>query len=182
MPNPFAHLELTTDDLKSAQSFYTKVFGWKLNEMPGMNYTMIDVGGSGVGGGMQGRPMPEAPTGWMPYVQVESVKTSVDKAIKAGATAILPYQEIGEMGAIGIFSDPTGCSIGVWEAKQAPAAKPAPAKNRAPAKKAGASGKKAPAKKAAAAAKPAAPVKKKAPAKMAAASVKKKAPAKKKSK
>jgi predicted enzyme related to lactoylglutathione lyase len=182
MPNPFAHLELTTDDLKSAQSFYTKVFGWKLNEMPGMNYTMIDVGGSGVGGGMQGRPMPEAPTGWMPYVQVESVKTSVDKAIKAGATAILPYQEIGEMGAIGIFSDPTGCSIGVWEAKQAPAAKPAPAKNRAPAKKAGASGKKAPAKKAAAAAKPAAPVKKKAPAKKAAASVKKKAPAKKKSK
>jgi uncharacterized protein len=182
MPNPFAHLELTTDDLKSAQSFYTKVFGWKLNEMPGMNYTMIDVGGSGVGGGMQGRPMPEAPTGWMPYVQVESVKTSVDKAIKAGATAILPYQEIGEMGAIGIFSDPTGCSIGVWEAKQAPAAKPAPAKNRAPAKKAGASGKKAPAKKAAAAAKPAAPVKKKAPAKKAGASVKKKAPAKKKSK
>jgi uncharacterized protein len=189
MPNPFAHLELTTDDLKSAQTFYTKVFGWKLNEMPGMNYTMIDVGGSGVGGGMQGRPMPEAPTGWMPYVQVESVKTSVDKAIKAGATAILPYQEIGEMGAIGIFSDPTGCSIGVWEAKQAPVAKPAPAKNRAPAKKAAAPAKKAaapakkaPAKKATAAAKPAAPVRKKAVAKKAAASVKKKAPARKKAK
>jgi hypothetical protein len=185
MPNPFAHLELTTDDLKAAQTFYTKVFGWKLNEMPGMNYTMIDVGGSGVGGGMQSKPMPEAPTGWMPYVQVESVKASVDRAIKAGATATLPYQEIGDMGAIGIFSDPTGCSIGVWEAKQAPAAKPVPAKKasakkasakKAPAKKAPAPAKKTPAKKAPA------PAKKPASAKKAAAPTSKKAPAKKQTK
>lgn len=185
MPNPFAHLELTTDDLKAAQTFYTKVFGWKLNEMPGMNYTMIDVGGSGVGGGMQSKPMPEAPTGWMPYVQVQSVKASVDRAIKAGATATLPYQEIGDMGAIGIFSDPTGCSIGVWEAKQAPAAKPVPAKKasakkasakKAPAKKAPAPAKKTPAKKAPA------PAKKPASAKKAAAPTSKKAPAKKQTK
>lgn len=188
MPNPFAHLELTTDDLKGAQTFYTKVFGWKLNEMPGMSYTMIDVGGSGVGGGMQGKPMPDAPTGWMPYVQVESVKASVDKALKAGASAILPYQQIGEMGAIGIFSDPTGCSIGVWEAKQAPAA--TPTKKRALAKKAAAPAKKAPApakkaatKRAPTAAKKEAPRQKKAAAKKAPAPAKKAtAPAKKKAK
>jgi predicted enzyme related to lactoylglutathione lyase len=183
MPNPFAHLELTTDDLKAAQAFYTKVFGWKLKEMPGMNYTMIDVGGSGVGGGMQGKPMPEAPTGWMPYVQVDSVKASVDKAIKAGASALLPYQEIGEMGAIGIFSDPTGCSIGVWEAKQAPAATPAPATKRAAAKKAAAPAKQASAKQAPAAGKKGAPAKNKAAAKRAAAPAKRAAaPAKKKAK
>lgn len=180
MPNPFAHLELTTDDLKSAQTFYGKVFGWKLKDMPGMNYTMIDVGGSGVGGGMQSKPMPDAPTGWMPYVQVDSVKASVDKATKAGATVMLPYQEIGEMGAIGIFSDPTGCSIGVWEAKQAaPAASKAPAKKKAPPakRKAAANKAPAPAKKAAASAKQVAA--KKAPAKKPAA---KQATAKKKGK
>ena len=70
MPNPFAHIELTTADLPAAQKFYSKVFAWKLRDMPGMNYTMIDVGG-GTGGGMQAKPMPEAPTGWMPYVQVD---------------------------------------------------------------------------------------------------------------
>ena len=32
MPNPFAHIELTTDDLKAAQKFYGKIFGWKLTE------------------------------------------------------------------------------------------------------------------------------------------------------
>lgn len=180
MPNPFAHIELTTDNLKAAQKFYGKVFAWNLKDMPGMNYTMIDVG-SGTGGGMQMKPMPEAPTGWMPYVQVDDVKATVAKAVKAGANAILPFQEIGEMGAIGVFADPNGAVIGVWETKQAPpapapAAK-APAKAGAPAKKA-APPAAAPAKKSAAkkvAAKAAAPAKKAAaaPAKKAPASTKK---------
>jgi predicted enzyme related to lactoylglutathione lyase len=177
MPNLFAHIELTTADLKAAQKFYSKVFAWKLSEMPGMNYTMIDVGngGNGAGGGMQAKPMPEAPTGWMPYVQVDDVKATIAKATKAGAVAMLPYQEIGEMGAIGIFQDPQGCAIGVWEAKQGAAppppaavekktAKKAPAK-KAPAKKTPAPAKKAPAKKAPAPAKKAAAPAKKAPAK-----------------
>ena len=170
MPNPFAHIELTTDNLKAAQKFYSKVFAWNLKEMPGMNYTLIDVG-SGTGGGMQMKPMPEAPTGWMPYVQVDDVKATVAKATKAGATAMLPYQEIGDMGAIGVFADPNGATIGVWEAKQAPPA--VKAEKKAPAKKAAAKPKAAaPAKKAPAPAKKAAAPAKKAPAK--------KAPAKKK--
>jgi uncharacterized protein len=177
MPNPFAHIELTTDDLKAAQKFYGKVFAWNLKEMPGMNYTMIDVG-TGTGGGMQLRPMPDAPTGWMPYVQVDDVKATVAKAAKAGATVLLPYQEIGgNMGSLGVFKDPNGSVIGVWaapaEATPAPAAaapkKKAPAKAKAaPAKKAA-----APAKKAAAPAKKAAAPAKKAPAKKVAAPAKK---------
>ncbi len=170
MPNPFAHIELTTDNLKVAQKFYGKVFAWKLKDMPGVNYTMIDVGG-GTGGGMQLKPMPEAPTGWMPYVQVDDVKATVAKAVKAGATAMLPFQEIGEMGSIGVFADPNGAVIGVWAAKAgSAAAATAPAKKAAP-KKAAAK----PAKKAAAPAKKVAP----APAKKAAAKPAKKAPAKK---
>ena len=148
MPNPFAHIELTTDNLKAAQKFYGKVFAWKLSEMPGMNYTMIDVGG-GTGGGMQLKPMPEAPTGWMPYVQVDDVKATVAKATKAGATAMLPYQEVGDMGSIGVFADPNGAVIGVWAAKPgspaASAEKAAPARKKAKAKAAPAKAKAAPA-------------------------------------
>jgi predicted enzyme related to lactoylglutathione lyase len=176
MPNPFAHIELTTDDLKAAQKFYSKVFAWKLSEMPGMNYTMIDVGG-GTGGGMQLRPMPEAPTGWMPYVQVDDVKATVAKATKAGATAMLPYQEVGDMGSIGVFADPNGAVIGVWAAKPgtppaaAAAAEKAPARKKAKTKAAPAKAKSAPAKAKAAPAKKASA--KQAPAKKAAAKKKK---------
>jgi predicted enzyme related to lactoylglutathione lyase len=175
MPNPFAHIELTTDNLKAAQKFYGKVFAWTLKDVPGMNYTMIDVGG-GTGGGMQLKPMPDAPTGWMPYVQVDDVKATVAKAVKAGATVMLPFQEVGEMGSIGVFADPNGAVIGVWAANAAPEAA---APEKAAAKKAAAK----PAKKAAAPAKKAAAPAKKAaaaPAKKAAAKPSKKAPAKKK--
>lgn len=177
MPNSFAHIELTTDDLKAARKFYSKVFAWKLNDMPGMNYTMIDVGG-GTGGGMQVRPMPEAPTGWMPYVQVDDVKTTVAKAAKAGATIVLPYQEIGEMGAIGVFADPQGAFMGVWAAKETSTASAAAAdsgkKAAAKPKAQGAS-----VKQAAASPKKAAPAKVSAPAKRAVAPAQSAKPAKK---
>jgi predicted enzyme related to lactoylglutathione lyase len=184
MPNPFAHIELSTDDVKKAKKFYQAVFAWKLTDMPAMAYTMIDVGG-GVGGGMQNKPMPDAPTAWLPYVQVDDVKATMAKALKGGGSAVLPFQEIGEMGAIGIFVDPAGAMLGLWESKSPPAAPPppakkapAPAKKKAPAKKAAAPAKKASAKKAAA---PAPAPAKKAPAKKAApAPAAKKAPAKKK--
>jgi hypothetical protein len=111
---------------------------------------------------MQAKPMDSAPTGWMPYVQVDDVKATVAKAVKAGGTAMLPYQEIGEMGSIGVFADPSGSVIGVWASKAPaapaappPAAKKTAAKKTAP-KTAPVPAKKAPAKKAAPATKKAA--------------------------
>ncbi|HEY4102844.1 MAG TPA: VOC family protein [Polyangiaceae bacterium] len=177
MPNPFAHIELSTDDVKKAKKFYQAVFAWKLADMPAMSYTMIDVGG-GVGGGMQKKRMAEQPTAWLPYVQVDDVKATMSKAVKAGAKSVHDYQPIGEMGAIGIFIDPAGAALGVWEAGAGAQAAPPPAKKaakKAPAKKAAAKAAPAPAKKAAKAAAPAKKAAAPAPAKKAA----KKAPAKK---
>jgi len=116
MPNAFAHIELSTDDLKKAEKFYQSVFAWKLRPMPKVKYTMIEVG-KGTGGGMQKKQMPDAPNAWLPYVEVDDVKKTVAKAAKAGAKVMLDYMPIGEMGAIGIFADPSGAAIGVWQQK-----------------------------------------------------------------
>lgn len=145
MPNPFAHIELNTDDVSQSKKFYSSVFAWKIQDMPEVNYSMIDVAG-GTGGGMQVKPMPEQPSAWLPYVEVQDVKKTMAKAAKAGARVVLEYQPIGEMGAIGIFIDPQGAALGVWEkgagmqtqAAQARPAKKAKAKkaSKKPAKKA----------------------------------------------
>ena len=125
MPNAFCHIELNTDDIAHAKKFYKSVFAWKLNDMKGMPYTMIDVG-KGVGGGMQPK-MPNAPTAWLPYVEVDSIKTTIAKARKAGATIALEYMAMGANGAIGVFMDPSGAAVGIWE----PAKKTAPKKSAA---------------------------------------------------
>jgi hypothetical protein len=156
MANPFVHVEYAAADLGAAKKFYKSLFGWTLKEMPGMGgWTGIDVGG-GVGGGMGPKQHPSEPTTWTAYVAVDSVKKTIEKARKAGANILVDYMPVGEMGALGIFADPQGAVLGVWEQTAKPAAKPAAKK---PAAKAKAAAKKAPAKKAAAkkpAAKPAA--------------------------
>jgi hypothetical protein len=67
---------------------------------------MIDVGKGGAGGGMQNKPMPEAPTAWLPYVRVDDVKKTGAKARKLGVTIQADYVDIGAMGTIGVFTDP----------------------------------------------------------------------------
>jgi predicted enzyme related to lactoylglutathione lyase len=125
MPNPFAHIELTTAELGPAKKFYKKLFDWKLTDTPmgpeGGVYTMI-APGKGPGGGMQGKPMPEAPVTWLPYVEVADVKKTLAKAEKGGAKVVQPLMDIGKMGTIGIFQDPAGALLGIW-AKAKPAKK-----------------------------------------------------------
>lgn len=134
MGNPFVHLELATSDVAAAQKFYKKVFDWKFVHNKEMNWTGIQVG-EGVGGGMGPINMPGQPVAWTAYVDVASVKKTVAKAEKNGAKIMLPYMPIGDMGAIGVFLDPQGAVIGVWEsAKKKPAAKKAAAKKAAPKK------------------------------------------------
>jgi predicted enzyme related to lactoylglutathione lyase len=52
MANPFVHVELNTTDVAKAKGFYSKLFDWKLEDMPmeGGTYTLIHVG-EGTGGG-----------------------------------------------------------------------------------------------------------------------------------
>ncbi len=127
----FVHLELSTDDPKKARDFYKKLAGWKFSEMKipgGGSYIGFNVPAGGPGGGIGAKMMPQQPTAWMPYLGVKSVKKTIAKAVSLGATIIIEYMPIGDMGALGIFTDPTGATIGLWEA--------APPKKSAPKKKA----------------------------------------------
>jgi predicted enzyme related to lactoylglutathione lyase len=141
MGNAFVHCELSADDVAAARKFYSKLFDWKIGPSdPKMgDYAMIDVGSKTSGGGLTKKMMPGQPTGWLTYVEVDSVKKTMAKAVKAGAKPMVQFQEIGEMGAIGIFIDPQGAALGVWErgkpvkkAARKPVAKPAkkPAKRK----------------------------------------------------
>ncbi len=119
MANGFVHIELGTDDIAKAKKFYKSLFDWKLADVAG-DYTLIDVGKTGAGGGMMKKQTPEQPTMWLPYIEVDSVKKTVAKAKKAGATAMVEYMPIGDMGAIGVLMDPAGAAFGVWEKSKTP--------------------------------------------------------------
>ncbi|HET8824283.1 MAG TPA: VOC family protein [Terriglobales bacterium] len=116
MPNPFCHVELNTTDLKKAKDFYGKLFDWKLEDMPGGEYTMIGVG-EGVGGGMMKNPIPGAPSFWLSYVLVEDIRAATKKAASLGGNVMKDVTEIPNYGEFSVITDPTGAHFALWQPK-----------------------------------------------------------------
>jgi uncharacterized protein len=120
MANPFVHVELNTNDVAKAKSFYGKLFDWKLediaSEATGGTYTMIGVG-EGTGGGLMKNPMPNAPSMWLAYVLVDDIEASTKKAKSLGGKVMKDVTEVMDMGWLSIIVDPTGAMLGLWKAK-----------------------------------------------------------------
>jgi predicted enzyme related to lactoylglutathione lyase len=119
MGNPFVHVELMSNDVGKAKTFYGKLFDWKLEDMPigDMTYTMIKVG-EGTGGGMMKNPIPGAPSAWMAYVLVDDLKAATAKAKSLGANVMKDVTEVPGAGSFSIITDPTGAMLGLWEVKK----------------------------------------------------------------
>ncbi|HEX4584570.1 MAG TPA: VOC family protein [Burkholderiaceae bacterium] len=118
MANPFVHVELNTTDIGKAKTFYGKLFGWKLEDVPmgAETYTMIGVG-EGTGGGMLKHPMPGAPSTWLAYVLVDDIAAATQKAKSLGATVVKDVTEVMGAGHFSIITDPTGAMLGLWKPK-----------------------------------------------------------------
>ena len=118
MANPFVHVELNTNDVAKAKSFYSKMFDWKMEDvpMPTGSYTMIGVG-DGTGGGLMKNPIPNAASFWLSYVLVDDIEAATKKAKSLGATVCKDVTEVMDMGWLSIIVDPTGAMLGLWKAK-----------------------------------------------------------------
>ena len=119
MANPFVHVELNTTDPVKAKTFYSRLFDWKMKDMPmgpAGTYTMIEVG-TGTGGGLMKHPMPGAPSAWLAYVLVDDIAAATKKAQSLGATLVKDVTEVPEAGWFSIIIDPTGAALGLWKPK-----------------------------------------------------------------
>lgn len=116
MANPFVHVELQSSDPGKSRKFYESLFGWKISEIPGMDYMMIDVG-EGTGGGMMKNPVQGAPDSWLPYILVDDVAESTKKAEALGAKVCKGVTEVPDFGWFSVIMDLTGAVFGLWQAK-----------------------------------------------------------------
>jgi len=123
MANPFVHIELQTKDIPKAKEFYSRLFDWKLDDipMPGgdMLYTMINVG-EGTGGGMFANMDPQVPPHWLAYVGVDDIEASTQKARDLGASVLQDVMKVGDYGWLSVIKDPTGAVIAMWKSKESP--------------------------------------------------------------
>ena len=129
MQNPVSHFEIYADNPDALARFYTGVFDWKVEEMPGNgNYKLVqtvDVDGQrmatqpgGINGGIMKRPDPKAPS-IINYVSVESLDGALDRAGKLGAKVMKEKQAVPGMGWFAILSDPEGNPFALWQTDKA---------------------------------------------------------------
>ncbi len=117
MANPFVHVELHTQDPEGAKKFFRELFNWKIEDIPEMNYTLINRGEPGVGGGIMKSPTPDAPPQWVPYVHVDDIAASTKKAKSLGATILQDVTEIPDVGSFSMILDPTGAALAMLQPK-----------------------------------------------------------------
>jgi uncharacterized protein len=115
MSNPFVHLELCTQDVQQAKDFYTGLFGWTFTDSNMGNDMIYSTfkPDQGPGGGLFS--MPNTPTAWLPYVGVQDIHASTEKAKSLGATVCNGPMEIPNVGWATVLKDPTGATIALFQ-------------------------------------------------------------------
>jgi len=115
-PGSFSWSELYTRDIPAAQEFYRKVFGWGIEEtdMPFGKYTLFDVDGRAIAGGMDMSAfLPDSiPPHWLVYFNVENTDDSIAKVKELGGTVVDGPKET-PMGPFAVIQDPVGAAFAV---------------------------------------------------------------------
>ncbi len=107
------YFEIPTDDVQRGRTFYSKLFGWKIEGAQGMpEYMMIDTFGA-PGGGMMKRMRPEHQI--TNYIGVPSVDEYAMKVEKLGGKIIVPKMAVPKMGYFDICKDTENNTFGIWE-------------------------------------------------------------------
>ncbi len=106
--------ELHTTDPAAALAFYGAVVGFTSEAMDvagGGTYHVLS-GKDAVGrGGVTGHLAPGAAPHWLPYVLVDDVDASANRARVLGAAIEMPPADIPTVGRIAVLRDPTGAAL-----------------------------------------------------------------------
>ena len=107
------HVEIPAINIEAAAGFYRELFGWKIEEMPDMNYTMWEAA-DGSGGGL---PLvsPDNPAGQvLVFIHSDDIEFDLKNVTNLGGKVLTRKTEIPGIGWYGIFQDLTGNVLGLY--------------------------------------------------------------------
>jgi len=123
-PGTFCWPELVASDSNKAKEFYSKLFGWEINDMPIGNdnvYSMALIRGKEAAALYQMWPEQTeqgVPPHWASYVSVSNIEEVAEKAESLGATIVVQSMDVFDSGTMAAIIDPTGAMISLWKPMQ----------------------------------------------------------------
>jgi predicted enzyme related to lactoylglutathione lyase len=108
------HLDIPVREHARAQEFYSGLFGWQFQEIPGYEgYPMWQAPNGVSGGGLATRESDTAQP--IAYVEVDSIDDTLRRAEASGGRVVVPKSPISETSWLAVFEDPDGNSLGLYE-------------------------------------------------------------------
>lgn len=118
------HFEIPYDDKERVQGFYEKVFDWKFQDMPEMNYLTARSGEVDedfmmkekgvINGGMYKRDEKSAKSPVI-VISVNSIDEKIVQIKNSGGKVFREKIQVGDMGFYAQVEDSEGNIIGIWE-------------------------------------------------------------------
>lgn len=112
------HFMVPAEDIERAKKFYSELFDWKIEKLPGpIEYYQIETksesGEKGIGGGMVKRENPsQAITN---YIDVPSIDEYIAKVEKLGGKVVVPKMAVPGEGYTAVCLDTENNTFGLWE-------------------------------------------------------------------
>jgi len=109
---PIVHIEFSTKDREKTGEFYSQLCGWKINQIPEMDYALFESGS--VGGGFNPVSDSNPPGTVTVYIGCEDIEADLERAKSLGAKILAHKSEIPNTGWWGVFEDPDGNKVALY--------------------------------------------------------------------
>jgi predicted enzyme related to lactoylglutathione lyase len=113
MADKVVHFEICGNDGKRLRSFYTSLFGWKIDANNPMEYGMVSAEPGGIAGGISGSPTGPRVTF---YVEVADPAQALEQAAALGGKTLMEPMQVPGGPLIAMLGDPEGNAIGLLKA------------------------------------------------------------------
>jgi predicted enzyme related to lactoylglutathione lyase len=108
-------IQLSTDDVDTAISFYDALFGWSVGEPSEeyQGYRMFFRGDQPIAGLV---PTPEGSSpAWSVFLSTSDLAGTVKRAEAAGGQVVIQPMPVADLGSFAELTDPAGAAIGAWQ-------------------------------------------------------------------
>lgn len=112
LPGKFVWADLVTDDVPTAQKFYSQLFGWTFRNVG--DYVIACADDRPLGGMFQ-RPRPmdrSAEPRWFAYISVANVERAKQAVTRSGGKVLMEPQKLPQRGEQAVFADAEGAIFG----------------------------------------------------------------------
>ena len=124
MPAEIAHIEFKSANFARTSEFYAKLFDWQMEQNASASYMKL-ASSDGPSAGWFRADLVQSP-GPVAYLPVDDLEAKLAQVEEAGGRILVRTLPFAGGGEIGLFADPDGNVLGLWQRKGTGGAAAAP--------------------------------------------------------